>query len=916
MSYLGFPRLNFTGVFQSDVATANNAPPYYDNSLFEPRMQWLMRFPEDIFGLWNPGGTNAMRLTDVKVTSGLLPDGTLVTDPGRDRAVGGRLMDDDLRANGKFVDLDPADQTVPEIWGLRPRLVDAKGRELLRGDYLPTAVEDLWMRSRTPPEVMPDPSGTYQTVLSGLEWADADSPLLRALRERTDDGLLSIKFTLDSVDLGVAGWSGNVSYGRIVGAIGPYRSGEPKRFLAGRRLRRTGDAGSFNHAPCRIDEESGTAFLDLANSIATTKANGPLVDTGELSLAVLDDAGKAAVLAPLKGVGKDFYEHAAGIATVRLSPEQLKTVARRPIAVVEATEGGAAPAVVLSENADATWIHADQTVHRLYPGVDGASTGSATLYATQYGAPAAGRRLFISPVEDTKAVAVPTEVVTGNDGRAEVKFTGKDPANARKDIDGVVAMVAYGSTHRPGEPEGLFHLRVFDAYKPPARPTWVRDVQPIFQQYANLFPVMRDILDLGNYNHVLRHSTYIKRTMLAPLESPNHMPVSRDLSLGKRDMIVSWLNQKPVPTVLDITNVDDLRQILQQAILVELATVPPYLAALFSIKPNRNVKIAELIRGVVLEEMQHMAQVCNLLNAVGGKPQIGRPGLVPTYPGKLPGPVLPDVEVHLRKLSLEHVKEVFMGIEQPEYPTVEGKPFRGAVFAPQSVRIDREGRVQSADGNAMQTLERWFTTAEYRPLTIGWLYNQIARAIVRLDKKGKLFTGDPKRQVAWPDAPQTLYQVTDKRSALLAIYQIIEQGEGSPHDLDGDGLGDPEELGHYYRFEEIVKGRQLMKKGDKWVYEGPEIPFDPDGVYPVVDDADTFRLPANSDGRRESARCDESYTNLLKGLHRVFNGHPEELDNTVGLMFQVQVQAKKLMSMPSAEGAKTVLGAAFQSPGQ
>lgn len=914
MSYLGFPRLNFTGVFQSDVATANNAPPYYDNNLFEPHLQWLMKWPDDIHGLWNPGGTNAMRLTDVKVTSGLLPDGTLVTDPERDPAVGGSLVDDDLRANGKFVDLDPTDQMVPELWGLRPRLLDADGGELLRGDYLPTAVEDLWMRSQTPPE-MPDPSGTYHSVLSGLEWADVDSPLLRALRERTDDGLLSIKFTMDSVDMGLLGWHPNVTYGRIVGSIGPHRSGEPKRFLAGRRLRRVGDAGPLNHAPCRIDEESGTAFVDLSNSIATVKANGPLVETGQLSLAVLDDEGKATVLAPLQGVGKDFYEHAAGIATARLGPEQLKAVARSPIAVVEAAEGAATPAVVLSENADATWIHADQSVHRLYPGVDGAESGSATLYALQYGKPAAGRRLFLAPVEANKALELPTEVVTGDDGRAEVKFTGNDPAGARKDIDGVIVMAAYGSTHRPGAPDGLLHFRVFDGYRPPARPTWVRDVQPVFQQYANLFPVMRDILDLGNYNHVLRHATYIKRTLLAPLASPNHMPVSRDLSPGKRDMIVSWLDQKPVPTVLDITNVDDLRQILQQAILVELATVPPYLAALFSIKPNRNIKIAELIRGVVLEEMQHMAQVCNLLNAVGGQPQIGRPGLVPTYPGKLPGPVLPDLEVHLRKLSLEHVEEVFMGIEQPEYPTVAGKQYRGAVIAPESVSVDRRGRVQSADAGSMRTLERWFTAAEYRPMTIGWLYNQIARAIVKLDKGGKLFTGDPKRQVAWPDAPQTLYQVTDKRSALLAIYQIVEQGEGTPHDLDGDKLGDPEELGHYYRFEEIVKGRQLIKKRGKWVYEGPEIPFDPDGVHPVLDDADTFRLPANSPERRESARCDESYTNLLKGLHRVFNGHPEELDNTVGLMFQVQVQAKKLMTMPSSEGAKTVLGAAFQSPG-
>jgi hypothetical protein len=164
------------------------------------------------------------------------------------------------------------------------------------------------------------------------------------------------------------------------------------------------------------------------------------------------------------------------------------------------------------------------------------------------------------------------------------------------------------------------------------------------------------------------------------------------------------------------------------------------------------------------------------------------------------------------------------------------------------------------------------------PQTIGWFYNQIARAICRLDRTEELFTGDPARQVSWPDAPGVLYRVTDRRSALLAILQIIEQGEGSPHDLDNDRLADADELGHYYRFEEIVRGRQLVKGlGGRWLYEGPEIPFEPDGVYPVIDDPDSYRLPAGSTARRESQLCDQSYTNLLTALHRVFNGHPQDI---------------------------------------
>ena len=641
-----------------------------------------------------------------------------------------------------------------------------------------------------------------------------------------------------------------MTFGRIVGAIGPYLAGEPKRFVAGRRLRKVGDTGPLNDAPCRIDDATGTVFVDLANSIPTTTPNGPLSDVGQLHLAVLDDAGAATVLAPLTDTDQDFYERDAGIATARLTPDQVKLAAGRRLALVD--DDSASPALMLTENADATWIHVDGIVQKLCAGTGAGESGSATVSATRYGKPAGGLRVAFTPVIPGQPVSAPSEAVTDAAGRATMTFTCRAPGNPRGPIDGDIAQIAYGSVRRPGEPDGQVHFRVLDEYTAPERPTWVRDVQPIFQQYANLYPVMRDILDLGNYNHVLQHATYIKRTLTAPQESPNHMPVTRDLSPGKRDMIVSWLNTSPTPPLLDIATVDDLRDVLQQALLLELATVPPYLAALISIKPDRNVKIAQLIRGVVLEEMQHLAQVANLLNAVGGTPQIGRPGLVPTYPGKLPGPVLPDLQVRLRKLSLEHVKDVFMAIEQPQHPVVDGEVFKGAVISPGSVQLNRSGKVLSADPKAMDTLEKWFTSAEHEPQTIGWLYNQIARAVVKLDHGGKLFSGDPARQISWPDAPTTLYHVADKRSALLAIYQIVEQGEGTPTDLDHTSARN--ELGHFYRFEEIVKGRELIRNAQgEWVFEGAGDPLRPGRRVPG--DRRRRHLPA-AGGLRRAAGLD------------------------------------------------------------
>jgi hypothetical protein len=77
---------------------------------------------------------------------------------------------------------------------------------------------------------------------------------------------------------------------------------------------------------------------------------------------------------------------------------------------------------------------------------------------------------------------------------------------------------------------------------------------------------------------------------------------------------------------------------LQNAVRLEHATVPPYLTALYTLKPGgAGVRVAAgILRGIVEEEMLHMALACNILNAIGGTPRIAEPGFIPDYPGPLP----------------------------------------------------------------------------------------------------------------------------------------------------------------------------------------------------------------------------------------------------------------------------------------
>ena len=85
-----------------------------------------------------------------------------------------------------------------------------------------------------------------------------------------------------------------------------------------------------------------------------------------------------------------------------------------------------------------------------------------------------------------------------------------------------------------------------------------------------------------------------------------------------------------------INTLQSLREHLQVALEIEHATIPPYLTALYSLEEGHNQEAFEVIESVFMEEMLHMTLVANLLNAVGGSPQIDKPDFIAHYPTYLP----------------------------------------------------------------------------------------------------------------------------------------------------------------------------------------------------------------------------------------------------------------------------------------
>ena len=315
---------------------------------------------------------------------------------------------------------------------------------------------------------------------------------------------------------------------------------------------------------------------------------------------------------------------------------------------------------------------------------------------------------------------------------------------------------------------------------------------------------------------------------------------------------------------------------LQQAIELEHATIPLYLYSLYSLDPEKNGAIVDIIQSVVVEEMLHMTLVSNIINALGSTPIIDKPGFIPTYPGPLPGGVESELTVHLAPFSMKQL-ETFLAVEQPADPLV----FRSL-----------------AVGAAPQ------------PVTIGEFYDEIGRQIVLLGDSA--FTGPIGNQIG-PNQMRYSVVVTDVKTAVAAIHTIVTQGEGTkttPEELEGSGYA------HYYRFMEIKKGRRLVKQPgalpptQQYTYSGAPIPFDTTGVYAAPTDPKSSNYPAGSAQAFACNTFNYTYTALLRSLERMLTGKPSDLGTAIGLMMSLKGQAKDMMS--GIPNPATITGPSFE----
>ncbi|MFC1412821.1 ferritin-like protein [Streptacidiphilus sp. N1-12] len=347
-------------------------------------------------------------------------------------------------------------------------------------------------------------------------------------------------------------------------------------------------------------------------------------------------------------------------------------------------------------------------------------------------------------------------------------------------------------------------------------------------------------------------------------------------------------------TASTIGSRDDLISYLQAALALEHATIPTYLTAYYSIRSTTNSDAAHIIRVTAVEEMLHLALVANVLNAVGGQPDLTRPGFVPAYPAHLPDGEQ-DFTVDLRPFSPEAV-ETFC-------------------------RIERPGRAPSADARLVPTPDRERPPLVASPTAEGMHFYSIGEFYAEIiEGLAELAAGDPELFCGKPDlqlGPEYFYSgggvlitVSDLDSAQRALRFIAAQGEGLDSGMyDADG-----ELAHYYRFRQLQLGRYYQLGDRPDAPSGPPLGIAWNEVYPVKVSARLADYPEGSELAAVAREFNADYGAFLALLTRAFNGEPSLLEEAVCDMFRLRDGFNRLVRNPLPGSDGLHAGPTFEIP--
>jgi hypothetical protein len=319
-----------------------------------------------------------------------------------------------------------------------------------------------------------------------------------------------------------------------------------------------------------------------------------------------------------------------------------------------------------------------------------------------------------------------------------------------------------------------------------------------------------------------------------------------------------------------VANREDLWWLLLEASQLEHMIMCQYLFAEFSLKQGVEDGLTasqaeaverwrKLLRGIAVEEMLHMALVANVMASIGAAPYFGRPNY-PQRSGYFPSGIILDL-VPFGERALKH----FLYLERPEGME----------------RQDAEGFVPTAPPRQPLSEEELMPRGQ-EFMTVGHLYRGIEEGLRTLCSRfgeSALFVGSPRAQATpellhWPQ----VVAVTDLDSALAAIGEIIEQGEGARGDWRD---------AHYGRFLSIWEEFHQMRDADP-SFE-PARPVIPAYTHQPFDIASEVAIISDPLTHRVAELGTVAYELVLHLLTRFFT-HTEETEEQLGMLIGTAIE--------------------------
>ncbi len=1011
-SYLEVPRIHFAGRFRADIPTGNN---YLQNYL-------IAKFNgDDIYPSWNLHGTGEFWFTDCKVTSVVYENGHKETDQDKEPLIGKPIVNNPGMAPAKLVDLDSPERDLSStVYGMRfgidwspTQQTDSFIAEWVRSSLS----RDMWMRqiNDTTADRYTQTIGTQGTSrLEEVIWGnDVTSEALRQLKKAYDSESdvtkrsLSVSVTLFNYTRAYQeDW---FTYGLVVGTIGIGSIKEPLSFVGERVMNRAREKDPpLKDVDCKGNTEwLFTSYFTVHTIDQTTKVTidfgnsvklnfqGKVCDVGRLYLGILVEHHHGPK--PVHIIGEIPYSDDSTSGVYDFTLPRHTHYTDHPFVVVRIEHSGnevdnehhyqqCTPKTSTADQGCADVI-LEETPLQVRPmdhhfvRLEAGQSTQIRMLVRHFGSPpssSSGHQTYVKLINDSPDEANPTKgleynptVPVDSEGIATFDFTAKEVGKprAKSEMDGVIYMFSYccsDSAHKEYCEDGYTNVLSFlvwgkTTYDEPV--FWDVHVRPIFDQYEQLYPTMSNIVRLGDYNDVTKPGIIrlINKAMNLPFNHPSYMPVTRDLSPSRKDMILKWVNSEELyrnwshveevhytapEFCKDSVHIDENfrdkkmkfartldeigKEIFEESLVGDDKTTRKFMSIS---APNR----LNLLPSWTQKDFKG-EDVCNLAEDLQSALSLEF-ATIPLYLTSMysikPGQntevygVIHSV-VMQEMLHLAQVANMLISLGErpiiddenavPSYPT----KLPAGVLPGLTVTLQKASPKHIYDVLMMVEFPHDEADTEndmYDQLTIGQFYSHIKKCIRKQDHpfcKDMTTEECTRRQIQWPwpifDPTSQLLNITNKKSAFEAIKMIKQQGEGAGH--QNPTYLDSDKLAHFYKFEELACKQHLKAKDEhEYGFFGKEIEFIPEGVWPMRDNPSSLGIPKGSQTYHRARTFHRIYRALLTKLQEMFDGSPTAIDDTVYLMESLQLHTKELMQLevPSKPGwPKQTCGPIFQ----